>query len=287
MCASQLFLKLFFGFKSAKPAVKMSPVLTPWGAAMKLTLTWGKLGSSCSCEELGAYPQQQQCWVEVQPWAWGAQRQSPAVPRGVSICRKEWSGGGRGGGEGLCGSQQKLTSHKLFPLQPISGHSLLTYVFPFTLQYVCQRAIAPLTPALLFVPSLFAHFNPVPFITAHPSPSLPSTSDSYFLICLGFSPFGFFLHFLPPSEFPTICPLHLTVLSHLSPHSFSCSFFLCSQWTKGHSHMEKDAFSGVIPLSLVPFHHIWSSRSLEFPFCSFNVLFCFGNSQMYSRSSQR
>lgn len=107
------------------------------------------------------------------------------------------------GGEGRGGSQQKLTSHKLFPLQPISGRSLLTYVFPFTLQYVCQRAIAPLTPTLLFMPSLFAHFNPVPFITAHPSPSLSSTSDSYFLICLGFSPFGVFL---PTSSLPLNSP---------------------------------------------------------------------------------
>lgn len=128
-------------------------------------------------------------------------------------------------GEGHGGSQQKLISHKLFPLQPISGHSLLTYVFPFTLQYVCQRAIAPLTPNLLFMPSLFAHFNPVPSITAHPSTSPSSASDSYFLICFGFLPFGAFSHFLPPPQFPTICSLHLTALFHLSPPILSLVLF--------------------------------------------------------------
>lgn len=200
MCAYRLFLKLFFGFKGVQSYLWKCHVFfhfeelrwswrwPEWSqaaaAALKsweLTPTSSSVGQSCS-----------------PGWVWGTHRQCLAVPRSVSICRKEWFGGGGVRGEGRGGSQQKLTSYELFPLQPISGHSLLTYVFPFTLQYVCQRAIAPLTPTLLFMPSLFAHFNPVPSITAHPSPSLSSISDSYFLICLGFLPFGFFPP-LPPS----------------------------------------------------------------------------------------
>lgn len=158
-------------------------------------------------------------------------------------------------------------SCKLFPLQPISGRSLLTYVFPFTLQYVCQRAIAPLTWTLLFMPSLFAHFNPVPFITAHPSPSLSSTSDSCFLICLVLSPFFYScFHLFPPSEFAHLSPPSWLCSSIFPLHPFSCSFFLCSHWAKGHCHIERDALFGVTSLSLIPFHHIWGPRSLESPF---------------------
>lgn len=116
--------------------------------------------------------------------------------------------------------RQKHISHKLLPLQPISGRSLLTYVFPFTLQYVCQRAIAPLTRTLLFMPSLFTHFSPAPFIAAHPSLSTSSSSDSYFLICLLFLPLFFVaisflsLNFCSPS-----IPPALTASFSLSPLS--------------------------------------------------------------------
>lgn len=264
VCLPAVSETLIWVQECAKLPVKMSCVFTPWGAEMELVLTWVKSGTSCSCEELGAHPQQQQCWAESQSWL-GLRNPS----KSVSICRKEWFGGGWVRGEGHSGSQQKLISHKLFPLQPISGHSLLTYMFPFTLLYVCQRAIAPLTPTLLFMPSLFAHFNPVPSITAHPSSSLSSTSDSYFLICLGFfTLWGFFLTSSLPLNSPPSVPSTWLFSSIFPPPSFSCSFFLCSQWNEGHSHVKKYALSGVIPLSLVQFHHIWGSRSLEFPFLS-------------------
>lgn len=154
--------------------------------------------------------------------------QCPARSGGTSLCRKGVTWGGAGaGGEGCRGSWQKLVSRKLLPLQPISGLSLLTYVFPFTLQYVCQRAIAPLTRTLLFMPSLFTHFNPAPFITAHPSSSPSSTSNSYFFICLIFHPLFFVaISFSPlnfcspsiPSNVTTSFPLiHSLVLFTLTP----------------------------------------------------------------------
>lgn len=122
-------------------------------------------------------------WMRSRGWVQGSSLTVPCcmwkhekgVQKGVT-----WGGGGMEG-EGCDGSQQKLTSRKLFPLQPISGRSLLTYVFPFTLQYVCQRAIAPLTWILLslcflclLILTLFPLSLPIPPLLF--SPPLISTS---------------------------------------------------------------------------------------------------------------
>lgn len=140
-----------------------------------------------------------------------------AFSGGSNTWRTGWFGVGGMEGEGSDSSQQKLISHKLLSLQPISGLSLLTYMFPFTLQYVCQRAIAPLTRTLLFMPSLFTHFSPAPFIAAHPSLST-SSSDSYFLICLLF-------HLL---FFVAISFLSLNFCSPSIPSALMASFSLSS-----------------------------------------------------------
>lgn len=140
-----------------------------------------------------------------------------AFSGGSNTWRTGWFGVGGMEGEGSDSSQQKLISHKLLSLQPISGLSLLTYMFPFTLQYVCQRAIAPLTWTLLFMPSLFTHFSPAPFIAAHPSLST-SSSDSYFLICLLF-------HLL---FFVAISFLSLNFCSPSIPSALMASFSLSS-----------------------------------------------------------
>lgn len=142
-----------------------------------------------------------------------------AFSGGSNTWRTGWFGVGGMEGEGSDSSQQKLISHKLLSLQPISGLSLLTYMFPFTLQYVCQRAIAPLTRTLLFMPSLFTHFSPAPFIAAHPSLSTSSSSsDSYFLICLLF-------HLL---FFVAISFLSLNFCSPSIPSALMASFSLSS-----------------------------------------------------------
>lgn len=271
VCAYQLLLKLFFEFEGVSSCLwkcHMYLYLEElWCSSLWAGWSWIAAVAVNSYEltptRSGAGSRGSHGWVRGNPLAvpccaWGAQHLQKGVTRG----------GGGVEGEGCGGSQQKLTSRKLFPLQPISGRSLLTYVFPFTLQYVCQRAIAPLTWTLLFMPSLFAHFNPVLFITAHPSPSLSSTSDSYFLICLVFSPFIFFCFpLLPPSEFPHhLSPLSWLLSSIFPPHPFSCSFFLRSHWAKGHPHTERDALFGVTSLSLISFLHIWGPRSIESPF---------------------
>lgn len=205
-----------------------------------------------------------------------------AFSGGSSTWRTGWFVVGGVEAEGSDGSQQKRISYKLLPLQPISGRSLLTYVFPFTLQYVCQRAIAPLTQILLFMPSLFTHFSPAPFIAAHPSFSTSFSSDSYFLICLLF----LLLFLLPSPFFPWISAHHLSPLPWrlLSPFPLCplSYFYFTRAEAKGHPHVQR----GVLFRATSVLDFIWSYLRSQEPWTFSSFLTVTEDTARESRGSR-